>query len=37
MNYYNDFDKKACSWLRELIKASVIPDGGVDDRRIKWR
>ena len=34
MNYYNDFDKKACAWLRELIKASVIPDGIVDDRSI---
>lgn len=34
MNYYNDFDKKACAWLRELIKAGEIPDGIVDDRSI---
>jgi len=34
VNYYNDFDKKACAWLRELIKAGEIPDGIVDDRSI---
>lgn len=34
MNYYNDFDKKACAWLRELIKAKLIPDGVVDERSI---
>lgn len=34
MNYYNDFDKKACAWLRELIKAGLIPDGVVDERSI---
>ena len=35
MNYYNDFDKNACAWLRELIKAGIIPPGDVDDRSIK--
>lgn len=34
MNYYNDFDKGAASWLRELIKAKLIPDGVVDERSI---
>jgi DNA (cytosine-5)-methyltransferase 1 len=34
MNYYNDFDKKACAWLRELINAGLIPDGVVDERSI---
>lgn len=34
MNYYNDFDKKACAWLRELVKAGLIPDGVVDERSI---
>jgi DNA (cytosine-5)-methyltransferase 1 len=34
MNYYNDFDKKACAWLRELIKAKRIPDGIIDERSI---
>ena len=34
MNYYNDNDKKACAWLRELIKAGLIPDGVVDERSI---
>lgn len=34
MNYYNDFDKKACALLRELVKAGKIPDGIVDDRSI---
>ena len=35
MNYYNEFDKFAANWLRELIKAGLIPDGHVDDRDIK--
>lgn len=34
MNYYNDFDKGAAAWLRELIKAGLIPNGYVDDRSI---
>lgn len=33
-NYYNDFDPKACAWLRELIDAGLIPPGDVDDRSI---
>lgn len=32
--YYNEFDKKAAAWLRELIKAGVIADGDVDERSI---
>lgn len=35
MNYYNDFDKHACAWLRELIKAGIIPPGDVDERPIQ--
>jgi DNA (cytosine-5)-methyltransferase 1 len=34
MNYYNEFDHKAAAWLRELIKAKLIPDGYVDERSI---
>lgn len=34
MNYYNEFDKKAAAWLRELIKQGLIPDGIVDERSI---
>jgi DNA (cytosine-5)-methyltransferase 1 len=34
MNYYNDFDKKACAWLRELIAAGHLPPGHVDERSI---
>jgi len=34
MNYYNDFDKGAAAWLRELIKAGLIPNGYVDERSI---
>jgi DNA (cytosine-5)-methyltransferase 1 len=34
MNYYNEFDKKTAAWLRELIKAGLIPDGIVDERSI---
>ena len=34
MNYYNDFDKNACAWLRELTKAGIIPPGDVDNRPI---
>lgn len=32
--YYNEFDKKAANWLRELIKMGVIANGVVDDRSI---
>ena len=34
MNYYNEFDPFAAAWLRELIKAGVIPKGDVDERSI---
>ena len=34
MNYYNDNDRAACAWLRELIAAGLIPPGDVDDRSI---
>lgn len=34
MNYYNEWDKGAAAWLRELIKAGLIPNGYVDDRSI---
>jgi DNA (cytosine-5)-methyltransferase 1 len=34
VNYYNEFDPKAAEWLRELIKAKLIPDGFVDQRSI---
>jgi DNA (cytosine-5)-methyltransferase 1 len=32
--YYNDNDKIAAAWLRELIKDGLIADGDVDDRSI---
>lgn len=35
MNYYNEFDKGAAQWLRNLIAAKLIPDGVVDERSIK--
>lgn len=34
MNYYNEWDKGAAAWLRELIKAGQIPNGYVDERSI---
>ena len=34
MNYYNEFDPFAAAWLRELIKANLIPNGIVDERSI---
>lgn len=34
MNYYNEFDRKAAQWIRELIKEGVIPEGIVDERSI---
>lgn len=33
--YYNEFDKKAAAWLRELIKQGHIADGVVDERSIE--
>ena len=35
MNYYNDIDKGACAWLREMIADGLIPEGDVDDRDIR--
>jgi DNA (cytosine-5)-methyltransferase 1 len=34
VNYYNENDPKAAAWLRELIKAGLIPAGEVDERSI---
>jgi len=35
MVFYNEIDKFAASWLRELIKAGHIADGIVDERSIE--
>ena len=32
--YYNEFDRFAAAWLRELIAAGHIPAGDVDERSI---
>ena len=32
--YYNEFDPKAASWIKQLIKNGVIADGEVDERSI---
>ena len=34
MNYYNEWDKDAAAWLRELISQKLIPYGYVDERSI---
>lgn len=34
MNYYNEHDKNAAAWLRELILLGLIPGGDVDERSI---
>ena len=34
MDYYNENEPYAAEWLRNLIKAKLIPDGVVDDRSI---
>jgi len=34
-SYYNEHDKNAAAWLRELIKEGVITDGEVDERSIE--
>lgn len=34
MNYYNEWDKGAAAWLRELINQKLIPFGYVDERSI---
>jgi DNA (cytosine-5)-methyltransferase 1 len=33
--FYNEFDPGAAEWLRELMKASLIPEGVVDERDIQ--
>ena len=33
--YYNDTDLYCCAWLRNLIKAKLLPDGAVDQRPIQ--
>ncbi len=33
--YYNEYDKSAAAWLRELIKAGHIAAGDVDERSIE--
>ena len=33
--YYNEFDKSAAEWLRQLIKEGAITDGVVDERSIE--
>ena len=33
--YYNEFDKQAAAWLRELIRIGAIADGDVDERSIE--
>jgi len=35
MNYYNEIDKHAAAWLRELIAGGLIPPGHVDERSIR--
>jgi len=35
MNYYNENDPKAASWLRDLVSLGLIPPGEVDERSIK--
>lgn len=35
MNYYNEHDKFAAAWLRELIRQGHIPSGDVDERSIE--
>lgn len=32
MNYYNEFDKHAAQWLRNLIAGGMIPAGDVDEQ-----
>ena len=34
MHYYNEYDKSAAAWLRELITQKLIPAGEVDERSI---
>jgi hypothetical protein len=32
--YYNDNDSFACAWLRELVKARLLPEGQIDGRSV---
>jgi DNA (cytosine-5)-methyltransferase 1 len=32
--WYNDNDKKCCSWLKELMSDGMIPQGDIDNRSI---
>lgn len=34
MNYYNEFDKDAATWLRALMDEGLIPKGEIDERSI---
>jgi len=34
-SYYNENDKRAAAWLRQLIRDGLIPRGDVDDRSIR--
>ena len=34
MNYYKECNPNAAAWLRELIKAGLIPTGDVDERSV---
>ena len=33
--YYNDNDPRLCQWVKNLIKARILPDGEVDERPIQ--
>lgn len=35
MNYYNEHDKHAAQWLRNLIAEGHLPPGDVDERSIE--
>lgn len=35
MHYYNEHDKNAVAWLRELMAAGLIPQGEIDGRDIQ--
>jgi DNA (cytosine-5)-methyltransferase 1 len=35
VNYYNEIDKGARKWLRQLIKDGLIADGFIDNRPIQ--
>ena len=35
MDYYNEHDKFAAAWLRELIADGQLPPGDVDERDIQ--